>query len=307
MKKEILLGEGQCAKVVKVDNVAIKKFFSNYDNARKEEVFFLNKLDHENIVKMIENDFLTITMELCDGDLLHWIKNNSRFIVAQNIINVANQLVSGTKYLSNNNIVHADLKLANILYKKEGIDLKIKICDFSHSFAMDSPYHIKGSVDVIPPEAYYDKFSLSNIEKYDIWSIGQIIYGCFTRKHLIEEIINTIRLDEKINLNLHQDYEYACEFVKTQLHQGYIDDKVIAILNDEKYAIYEIEGCDFLPKITKFIYACSRIKRKDRFDHDSLHKILNEDSYEFPISFRKISYEIGKEFKSSEENEVSFQ
>ena len=164
----------------------IKKSSSNLlsDGEIKDEIEILKKLDHPDIVRIIEsfntrNSYILIT-EYCEGgELFDQVKNQ---LSETQIAVIFRQLLSGLAYLHSNNIVHRDLKLENILIheieksKIKGEDLfNIKIIDFGTARIFDKnrkPQSIVGSSYYIAPEVLRQRYS----KECDLWSVGVILY-----------------------------------------------------------------------------------------------------------------------------------
>ena len=164
----------------------IKKSSSNLlsDGEIKDEIEILKKLDHPDIVRIIEsfntrNSYILIT-EYCEGgELFDQVKNQ---LSETQIAVIFRQLLSGLAYLHSNNIVHRDLKLENILIheieksKATGEDLfNIKIIDFGTARIFDKnrkPQSIVGSSYYIAPEVLRQRYN----KECDLWSVGVILY-----------------------------------------------------------------------------------------------------------------------------------
>ena len=91
------------------------------------------------------------------------------------------QIINAVSFLHENNILHCDMKLENIIINDE---LNIKIIDFDLSIVCDNDEGyisntIFGTLQYIAPESYdlciYSK-------KTDIWQIGIILYILITNK-----------------------------------------------------------------------------------------------------------------------------
>ena len=150
----------------------------------KNEINILKKLDHPNIVKILEfystpKAYYIITNFCQCGELYNQIKyqyNENQLAV------LFYQVFSGLYYLHSNNIVHRDLKLENILIteiekeKKTGKNLFwIKIIDFGTAKIFEknkSEKAVVGSSYYIAPEVLQKKYN----EKCDTWSAGVILY-----------------------------------------------------------------------------------------------------------------------------------
>ena len=150
------------------------------------EVRLLASLKHQNIIDYKESFFdekektLNIVMEYADdGDLrtkiTQILKNNLSF-EESTIWNVLIQILEGLNYLHKNNIIHRDLKSANIFLTKNGL---IKIGDLNVSTIAK-----KGVANTQTGTPYYASPEIWNDKPYnskcDIWSLGCIIYEMST-------------------------------------------------------------------------------------------------------------------------------
>ena len=146
------------------------------------EVRLLASLKHQNIIDYKESFFdeisktLYIVMEYADdGDLkskISEILKKHLFFEESTIWNVLIQTLEGLKYLHKNNIIHRDLKSANIFLTKNGF---IKIGDLNVSTIAK-----KGVASTQTGTPYYASPEIWNDKPYnskcDIWSLGCIIY-----------------------------------------------------------------------------------------------------------------------------------
>ena len=150
----------------------------------KNEIDILKKLDHPNIVKIYEfyntkKNYFLITEYYKYGELYNYLKysyNETQIAV------LFYQVFSGLCYLHENNILHRDLKLENIMISdiekdiNTGVDyFWIKIIDFGTAKIFKKSKNEKavvGSSYYIAPEVLKQKYN----EKCDTWSIGVIMY-----------------------------------------------------------------------------------------------------------------------------------
>ena len=189
------LGDGAYGTVYLATNlmtkqkVAMKKIDKVKDNEIddmeiKNEIDILRKLDHPNIVKIIEfysasKAYYIITDYCSCGELYNQIKfqyNEYQLSV------LFYQVFSGLYYLHSKNIVHRDLKLENILISEMEPDKKtnkkyfwIKIIDFGTAKIFEKNKNEKtviGSSYYIAPEVLQKNYN----EKCDTWSAGVILY-----------------------------------------------------------------------------------------------------------------------------------
>ena len=146
------------------------------------EVRLLASLKHQNIIDYKESFFdeiektLNIVMEYADdGDLRTKISQTLKDHLSfeeVTIWNVLIQTLEGLKYLHENNIIHRDLKSANIFLTKSGL---VKIGDLNVSTIAK-----KGVANTQTGTPYYASPEIWNDKPYnskcDIWSLGCIIY-----------------------------------------------------------------------------------------------------------------------------------
>ena len=146
------------------------------------ETNLMKKLNHPNITRILElfedKEYILIIMEYINGGNLFSFLKKRRKVSEKTAKFLFKQIILGIKYMHNQNIVHRDIKLENIL-----IDLNnnIKICDFGIGRILSSPeqllYDQCGTPMYIAPEIL-----LSSKEKgykpfpVDIWSCGIALY-----------------------------------------------------------------------------------------------------------------------------------
>ena len=175
--------------IITKQNVAMKKIDKVKENAIddmeiKNEIEILKKLDHPNIVKIIEffstpKAYYIITDFCGCGELYNQIKH--QYTEGQLAV-LFYQVLSGLYYLHTKNIVHRDLKLENILISEIEKDNNtnekyfwVKIIDFGTAKIFEKNKNEKavvGSSYYIAPEVLHKN---SN-EKCDTWSVGVILY-----------------------------------------------------------------------------------------------------------------------------------
>ena len=146
------------------------------------EVRLLASLNHKNVIGYREafydqnSNTLNIVMEYADdGDLSTKIKDslkNKCYFDEYTIWTTLIQILEGLKYLHNSDIIHRDLKSANIFLTKKGI---VKIGDLNVSKIIGKNMAITqtGTPYYASPEVWNDN---PYDYKCDIWSTGCIIY-----------------------------------------------------------------------------------------------------------------------------------
>ena len=171
-------------RVVAIKSFNKKNLNSNSENMKKilYETNLMKKLNHPNITKILElfedKEYILIIMEYINGGNLFSFLKKRRKVSEKTAKFLFKQIILGIKYMHNQNIVHRDIKLENIL-----IDLNnnIKICDFGIGRVLSSPDQLLfdqcGTPMYIAPEIL-----LSTKENgykgfpVDIWSSGIALY-----------------------------------------------------------------------------------------------------------------------------------
>ena len=187
------IGEGSFSTVLKVQRkkdgiiYALKKVkFSKLNEKEKSnalnEIRILASINNKNIISYKEAFFdendssLDIVMEYADkGDLFQLITEHKKTKIHFNedeIWNTLIQLLNGLKSLHALNILHRDLKSANVFLFKGGI-VKIGDLNVSKVTRKGMGYTQTGTPYYASPEVWKDKPYNS---KSDIWSLGCVIY-----------------------------------------------------------------------------------------------------------------------------------
>ena len=157
-------------------------------NCVYKEIQILKKLKHKNIVKLIEvistEKQILIIQELIEGISLREYYNNEIrnqkgiSIHKENIFRIIfKQIFEAMDYLHKQGMAHRDIKLENILIKK---NYEIKIIDFG--FGMYNPENklqkfFCGTPNYMPPEIAEKKPYIGQLA--DMWSLGILVYKIF--------------------------------------------------------------------------------------------------------------------------------
>ena len=194
---------------------------------------------HENIVEVFRQGevrdcgMFYVDMELCDGNLEHFIEEsyaNDRSIDLRLVWNIAMEIVSGVAFIHKHGEVHRDLKPRNsmalltapklmllVLFSQE--KNRWKIADFGLTCEGTSKHlrtttAARGTAGYRAPELLRDERAGYN-NKVDIWSIGCILYELASGRKLFDS-----------DWRVHEYYRS-----KEQLFFGDLDSTVLATVD----------------------------------------------------------------------------
>ncbi|XP_067664585.1 cyclin-dependent kinase 2-like [Haliotis asinina] len=201
------LGEGSFGVVYKAKNRqtndvhAVKKIKFTVDVTQREkfvrETELLKEIKgHENIVSLIDilsdRHDLYIVLEFCDlGDLDHYVAGT--YLSVDSKVLLMYDMSNGLDFLHQNNIVHRDLKSANVLVTSSEVHGRplCKIADFGEAKIQAFTGHLSnmasnpfpsyltsahGTMAYIAPEVLQYHYTKS----CDVFSLGVIFYALFT-------------------------------------------------------------------------------------------------------------------------------
>ncbi|XP_022909415.1 serine/threonine-protein kinase GL21140 [Onthophagus taurus] len=187
-----------CGKMIGEGNFAIVKLClekeTNFEYALKmidkskcqgkvdmveNEVRILRKLNHPNIMKLIdEEDTKPILYLVCEyvqgGDLFDAITQVHKFSEEQSALMITH-LTSALAYLHNINVVHRDVKPENLLVDFRDNKVRtLKLGDFGLACEVNEPlYTVCGTPTYVAPEILAESgYGL----KIDVWAAGVILY-----------------------------------------------------------------------------------------------------------------------------------
>lgn len=190
--------------MVAVKKISMINFNSKTIKKIKDEMEIMQLIKnnpHSNIVgcyDIIDDiDTVYIVMEYCvDGDL----SKNLDYSMNEKIVkSYFSQIVNGLIYLSNNNIIHRDIKPKNILLTND--KKTIKLCDFGLAKIMTGLTRMNticGSPLYMAPEILNQKNYTNTI---DIWSIGIILFEMIFGYHPMVQCKDIEELKNYINEN----------------------------------------------------------------------------------------------------------
>ena len=190
------LGDGAYSVVYKVRRKEDKQIYAlkkvNMSNLSKKEkknalneVRILASISHQNVISykeafFDETGFLCLITEFADsGDLYQKIfkyQKRESFLSEHFIWNTFTQIVKGLKALHDLNILHRDMKSANVFLNMDG-SVKLGDMNVSKVAKQGLLYTQTGTPYYASPEVWQDK---PYNAKSDIWSLGCVLYEATT-------------------------------------------------------------------------------------------------------------------------------
>nr|POE54197.1 protein kinase byr2 [Quercus suber] len=170
---------------------------NNMIEALKHEISLLRDLQHPNIVRYLgsnsDETHLNIFLEYVAGGSVATMLVNYGSLPEGLISNFVRQILQGLNFLHSKDIIHRDIKGANILVDNKG---SVKISDFGISKRVEAStllhpqasgpkrgaprVSLQGSVFWMAPEVVRQT---AYTKKADIWSLGCLIVEMFTGSH----------------------------------------------------------------------------------------------------------------------------
>ncbi|KAL8228348.1 hypothetical protein R6Q57_015932 [Mikania cordata] len=170
-------GQEVAIKMLKAENIT-----TNMQQDFVQEVYIMRKIRHKNVVQFIgactDTSSLSIVTEFMSGgsvyDYLHKQKGTFKLPI---LLKVASDISKGMNYLHQNNIIHRDLKAANLLMDENDV---VKVADFGVA-------RVKAQTGVMTAETgTYRWMAPEVIEhkpydlKADVFSFGIVLWELLT-------------------------------------------------------------------------------------------------------------------------------
>jgi serine/threonine-protein kinase len=147
----------------------------------RNEAHAAGAMNHPNIVTIHDADecdgLFYIAMEHIEGDTLHSLIAANRFLPADRILSIARQVAMGLDYAHAMNVVHRDVKPANIMLTRQDV---AKIMDFGISKSVDS---MTRSGQLLGTPHYMSPEQVKGLDldgRSDLFSLGVVLYEMAT-------------------------------------------------------------------------------------------------------------------------------
>ena len=160
--------------------------------ALRREIDLLRTLNHPHIVQYLgsnsKEDKFNIFLEYVPGGSVAAMLNSYGKLKEPLIRNFVRQILDGLSYLHSKDIIHRDIKGANVLVDNRGnikisdfgISKRVEVSSFGNPTKHNNRTSLQGSVFWMAPEVVKQ---ISYTRKADIWSLGCLIVEMFTGEH----------------------------------------------------------------------------------------------------------------------------
>ena len=171
-------------RIVAIKTMALAQEFEEDELADVKQRFFreaetAGRLNHQNIVTMYdageEHDLAYIAMEFLKGrDLVPYTKPGNLLPLPQ-VVSILARVADALAYAHSNNVVHRDVKPANVMYEPESD--QVKVTDFGIARITDSSRTKTGMVLGTPSYMSPEQLSGKKIDgRSDLFSLGVTLY-----------------------------------------------------------------------------------------------------------------------------------
>jgi serine/threonine protein kinase len=172
-------------KTVKVENLS-EEAAAEYESRFRTEARSAARLQHPNIVSVYDSDrdgdMAFLVMEYIQGDdLKHHLDKGVRYSLEQSL-KMIRDLLSALEYAHAQNIVHRDVKPANMLIEPAG---RVKLTDFGVARIQDSGEATRTQGSMVGTLKYMSPEQVQGQKidaRADLFSVGVVLYQLLTDK-----------------------------------------------------------------------------------------------------------------------------
>jgi serine/threonine protein kinase len=228
-----------------VNNKKIKELSSGIINLDRE-IGILQDINHEHIIKLhlviyTENNNYLV-MEYCESNFSKVLQNvKDKGFNETEALYYLKQIINAMKYLHTKNIMHQDIKPANILIK----DGKLKLADFGIAKIAHRSFTKLGTLPYMAPEILFQRPPneppILFDDKVDLYSVGVVYYEMLFGRRLFPSSDNPDVVREKVLELLGSDGKKLAELLDNSNISYYSKDllKKAIVLDPKKRISWE--------------------------------------------------------------------
>ncbi len=198
-------GEKVAVKIIAAHVADEKRFQRRFS----DEIRTLTRLKHRNIVTLIgqgeQCGQLFYSMELVEGESLQQKLRREKRLPWPLVLDMAIDICAALKHAHDFGAIHRDLKPANLLIDQDGV---VKLVDFGvaklfGSHDQTAVGSILGTADYMAPE---QAAGLPVTPRTDLYSLGNVLYACFTGRppfanRSLTEVLEALKNEEPIRVD----------------------------------------------------------------------------------------------------------
>ena len=172
-------------KTIKVENLS-EEAAAEYEARFRTEARSAARLQHPNIVSVYDSDrhgdMAYLVMEFIQGeDLKQHLDGGKRYSLSQSL-SMVTDLLSALDYAHRQNIVHRDVKPANLLIEANG---RVKLTDFGVARIQDSGEATRTQGSMVGTLKYMSPEQVQGVPidaRADLFAVGVVLYQLLTGK-----------------------------------------------------------------------------------------------------------------------------
>ncbi|XP_029127866.1 serine/threonine-protein kinase STY46 isoform X2 [Cajanus cajan] len=173
-----------CNQDVAIKVLKHENFNENIQREFAQEVYILSKIHHKNVVKFVgactkPPNLYLVTEYMSGGSMFDFLHKQKTVLDLPSLLKVAIDVSEGMKYLHQNDIIHRDLKAANLLIDENWV---VKVADFGVARVHNQSGIMTaetGTYRWMAPEVIEHK---PYDHKVDVFSFGIVLWELLTGK-----------------------------------------------------------------------------------------------------------------------------
>jgi NIMA (never in mitosis gene a)-related kinase len=183
--KVSLMRDRNTTDLVVVKTIALKAKDQKARTAATKEAKVLEMMQHPNIIGYRDSFFdshgdFNIVLEYADGkDLQKYLETHTDISESQ-VLQIFTQIILGLEYIHSHNILHRDIKTANVFLFRQGL---VKLGDFGIAREISGDDLAKTLIGT----PYFMSPELLKGQRYsfpsDVWAAGCVLYELMNRRH----------------------------------------------------------------------------------------------------------------------------